>query len=95
LKKLLEIVWGPLAATRLIEIRAYISLDKPAAAERLATRIVALAESIRLNPNLGHPTGERGTRELIVGGTPYSILYSVRKRQILIRSIHHAAQPML
>ncbi len=85
----LEIVWSPLALARLREIRAYVALDKPDAAERLATRIVAL---VRNHPHLGRAGTEPGIRELIIGGTPYSILYRVRGKRITIGTIWHAAQ---
>lgn len=87
-----EIVWSPLAVARLREIRAYIALDNPHAAERLATRIVALVEALKLHPNLGHPTAQSNLRELLVGGTPYLIFYRLRRYQILIATIHHSAQ---
>ncbi len=87
-----EIVWSPLALARLQEIRAYVALDKPAAAERLATRIVAVVEALRNHPHLGRAGAEPGTRELIIGGTPYSILSRVRGKRVTICSIWHAAQ---
>jgi toxin ParE1/3/4 len=87
-----EIVWSPLARARLAEIRAYVALDKPGAAERLATRIVALVEALRNHPRLGRIGANPGVRELIVGGTPYSILYRVRGRRIIISTIWHSAQ---
>ena len=88
----LEIVWSPLARARLAEIRAYIALDKPGAAERLATRIIAVVEALRNHPYLGQAGPEPDTRELIIGGTPYSILYRVRGKRITINTIYHAAQ---
>jgi toxin ParE1/3/4 len=87
-----EIVWSTLARARLAEIRAYVALDKPGAAERLATRIVALVEALRNHPRLGRIGANPGVRELIVGGTPYSILYRVRGRRIIISTIWHSAQ---
>ena len=87
-----EIVWSPLAVARLREIRAFIALDKPDAAERLATRIVAVVEALRLHPYLGRIGSEPGVRELILGGTPYSILYRLRPNRILISTISHASQ---
>ena len=87
-----EIVWSPLAQARLQEIRAYVALDKPDAAERLATRIVALVEALRNHPHLGRAGAEPGIREVIIGGTPYSILYRVRGKRITISTIWHAAQ---
>ena len=87
-----EIVWSPLALARLEEIRAFVALDKPAAAERLATRIVAVIEALRNHPHLGRAGVKPGIRELIIGGTPYSILYRVRGQRITISTIWHAAQ---
>ena len=87
-----EIVWSPLARARLQEIRAYVALDKPDAAEHLATRIVAVVEALRNHPYLGRAGAEPGIRELIIGGTPYIILYRLRGNRITINTIWHAAQ---
>jgi len=59
-------------------------LDKPEAAERLATRIVAMVEALRNQPHLGRAGAEPGIRELIVDGTPYAVLYRVRGKRIVI-----------
>ncbi len=88
----IEIVWSPLARARLQEIRAYVALDKPDAAARLATRIVAVVEALRHHPHLGRAGAEPGIRELIIGGTPYIVLYRVRRRRIIISTIWHASQ---
>jgi toxin ParE1/3/4 len=87
-----EIVWSPLALERLQEIRAYVALDKPDAAERLATRIVAVVEALRNHPRLGHAGTEPGIRELVIGGTPYVVLYRVRAQRVIISTIWHGAQ---
>jgi plasmid stabilization system protein ParE len=86
-----EIVWSPLARARLREIRAFVALDKPEGAKHLATRIVAMVETLRLHPHLGRAGAEPGIRELVIGGTPNSILYRVRGR-VTISTIWHGAQ---
>lgn len=88
----LEIVWSPLALARLQEIRAFVAVDKPDAAERLATRIVSVVEALRIHPYLGRVGPEPGIRELIIGGTPYSILYRLRANRVVISTIIHASQ---
>ncbi len=88
----IEIVWSPLARARLQEIRAYVALDKPEAAARLATRIAAVVEALRNHPYLGRAGAEPGIRELIIGGTPYIVLYRVRGKRIIISTIWHASQ---
>lgn len=88
----LEIVWSPLARARLQEIRKYVAKDKPIAAERLAIRIVAMVEALRNYPHLGRAGAQPGIRELIIGGTPYIVLYKVHGRRIVISNIRHGAQ---
>lgn len=87
-----EIVWSPLARARLQEIHAYVALDNPAAAERLATRIVAVVEALRHHPHLGRAGAEPGIRELVIGGTPYIVLYRLCGKRVTINTIWHAAQ---
>jgi len=88
----LEVVWSPRARARLREIRAYVARDKPVAAERLATRIVALAELLKEHPYLGRAGSEPGVRELVLGGTPYLIFYRVRAKRVTILTVWHGAQ---
>ena len=87
-----EIIWSPLARARLDEIRAYIALERPAAAERLATRIMAAVEVLRDHPYLGRSGAEPGIRELVIGGTPYLVLYRVRGKRVTINTNWHGAQ---
>jgi len=88
-----EVVWSALARTRLEEIRAYVGRDKPEAAERLAIRIVAVVEALRNHPHLGRVGAEPGIRELVIGSTPYIVLYRVQGRRVVISTIWHGKQP--
>jgi len=88
----IETVWSPLAQARLREIRAYIAQDNPEAAERVATRLVAIVETLKVYPYLGRARAEPGVRELVVGGTPYIVLYRVQRKRVTILTIHHGAQ---
>jgi toxin ParE1/3/4 len=87
-----EVVWSALARARLRQIRAYIARDKPEAAERLATRIVAMVEALRNHPRLGRVGADPGIRELVIGSTSYIVLYRVHGERITISTIWHAAQ---
>jgi plasmid stabilization system protein ParE len=88
----LEIVWSRLARARLERICAYVAKDKPQAAARLATRIVAVVETLKKHPYLGRAGAEPGIRELVIGGTPYIVMYSVGRRRVTISTIWHGAQ---
>ena len=63
---------------------AYVRKDSPRAAieqiDRVLTRVAALAE----HPELGRPGRRHGTRELVVSGTPFIVVYRVRKRPPLV-----------
>jgi toxin ParE1/3/4 len=87
-----EIVWSPLALSRLKQIRTYVAEDKPEAAERLATRIVAVVEALRTHPHLGRTGAEPGIRELVIGSTPYIVLYRVQGERVTVSTIWHGAQ---
>ena len=87
-----EVVWSALARTRLREIRAYAARDKPEAAERIATRIVAVVEALRNQPYLGRAGAEAGIRELVIGGTPYIVLYRADDPRVTVSTIWHGAQ---
>lgn len=88
----IEIVWSPLALARLRKIRAYIALENPGAAERLGTRIVALTETLKDHPYLGRTGSQPGMRELVIGRTPFIVLYRVRAKRVIIQTIWHGAQ---
>ena len=88
----MEIVWSPLAQARLREIRAYIAQNNPEAAERVATRLVAMVETLKVYPYLGRGGADPGARELVIGGTPYIVFYRVRGKRVTILTILHGAQ---
>ena len=88
----LEIVWSRKALARLVEIRRFVALDKPDAAARQAARIVSVVAALRTQPNLGRAGGEPGTRELVIGGTPYIVIYRSRSKRINILTVWHGAQ---
>jgi toxin ParE1/3/4 len=87
-----EIVWSLLTRKRLLEIRAYVARDKPLAATRLATRIVAVVETLREYPYLGRVGAEPGIRELLIGGTPHMVIYRVQRERVVISTVWLGAQ---
>ena len=69
-----------------------MALDKPDAAGHLATRIVAIVEALKAQPRLGRIGFEPGVGELVVAGTPYVILYRVRRSRLTISTIWRGTQ---
>jgi toxin ParE1/3/4 len=87
-----QIVWSRKALARLEEIRQYVAADKPEAARRLATRIVGVVTALRSHPDLGRPGAEPGTRELVIGGTPYIVIYKKSRKRVTMLTVWHGAQ---
>ena len=88
----MRIIWSETAIANLIEIRQYIERDQPAAARRIAQRIVTSVELLADHPHLGRPGREPETRELIVAGTPYIIPYRIHRDRLAILAVLHSAQ---
>ena len=88
----MRIIWSETAIANLIEIRQYIEWDQPAAARRIAQRIITSVELLADHPHLGRPGREPETRELIVAGTPYIIPYRIHRDRLAILAVLHSAQ---
>lgn len=85
----MDIIWSARARQHLREITAYIAQDNPDAADRMAERILAATERLSAHPHLGRPGRIDGTRELVVGGTPYIVPYRVRGDRVNIIAVLH------
>ncbi|UJW76777.1 type II toxin-antitoxin system RelE/ParE family toxin [Rhizobium sp. SL42] len=55
-------------------------------------RIGEATSFLAYHPNVGRSGRVEGTRELIVSGTPYIVIYSVANSRVEIITILHAAQ---
>jgi toxin ParE1/3/4 len=72
-------------------IRAYIGLDSPSAASRMAVQLVAACDRLETMPFRGRPGLVPNTREL-TAAWPYVIVYRVTPDAIEIIRIWHGAQ---
>jgi len=84
--------WTQRARQRLDEIGARISSDNPAAAARVVGTTAVAIERLGQAPGRGRPGRVRGTRELVVVGTPYIVAYRVHANDVEILTIQHGAQ---
>jgi toxin ParE1/3/4 len=74
---------GP-ALRGLVSLRAYISQDNPAAAERQVERVLSAAAGLAEIPETGRPGRRARTRELVVSRMPYLVPYRIRGELIEI-----------
>jgi addiction module RelE/StbE family toxin len=84
--------WTRRAHRRLAEIGAYIEAHNPAAAARVVSAIAKGVERLGREPGRGRPGRIRGTRELVVVGTPYLVAYRIHVNDIEVLTIQHGAQ---
>ena len=87
-----KVRWTPSAARDLKEIARYIRRDNPAAASAVAKVLYREAEGLIILPGRGRPGEIPGTRELIVPGLPYIIVYRIAGPAIHILRVYHGAR---
>jgi plasmid stabilization system protein ParE len=64
--------WTEPAISDLVQLREFIEYDNPRAAARTARRIIQAVESVAEFPSSGRTGRLPGTRELVIGRTPFS-----------------------
>lgn len=78
-------------ALRTLDAQAdHIARDDPAAAHRILVRIRAAADSLVRYPAMGRPGRVPFTRELVISGTPFVVIYRIRSDVEIIRVLHGA-----
>ena len=88
----MQVVWTGRALRDLAVLRSYISQDKPPAAERQVGLILAAVTGLARFPHSGRPGRRAGTRELVVGQTPYLVPYRVRGDLVEVLRVLHGRQ---
>lgn len=87
----MELNWTASALRDLDFAGGYIAQDSPKAAAGMARRVQDAVEYLENHPALGRTGRLHGTRELVVSGTPFIIVYRVRLDLIqVLRVLHHA-----
>jgi toxin ParE1/3/4 len=88
----MQIVWTEPALRDLASLRAYVAFDNVTAAESQVRHILAAVVGLAQFPGSGRPGRRAGTRELVVGRTPYIVPYRVRGEAIEILRVLHGRQ---
>lgn len=73
------------------QIAVFISRDKPKAAAGVIVNLIQHAEQLAAFPNSGRPGRKPGTRELVIAGTPFIVIYRHSPDAIEIVSVFHNA----
>lgn len=88
----MPIVWLSLAVQDVLNIRTYIAERDPQSARSVALRIDKAVNQLAQMPNIGRPGRIFGTREWVVKGTPYLVVYRLRDARVEILRVLHGRQ---
>jgi toxin ParE1/3/4 len=73
-------------------IAEYIARDRPAAADAVHDASLRQVGRLAEYPRSGRRGRVKGTRELVVSGTPYIVVYRVLAGDVTILRVLHGAQ---
>ncbi len=91
----MKLRWAQRAIRSLDEAYDYIALDNPRAAARIVQRLDTAAQQLVLFPMMGRQGMRPKTREWVVVGTPFILVYRVDRNHISIVALLHGSRDWL
>lgn len=88
----MRIEWLPQAARNLTAQLEWIAERDPWAAIDTGDAVHAAVQRLADHPAMGRPGRVAGTRELVVLGTPYLVVYRIEQAAVLVLRVLHGAQ---
>ena len=88
----MRIRWSGPALNDLRSLRTFTAESNSPAAERQVDRILIAASGLVVFPESGRPGRLPGTRELVVGKTPYLVAYRLERDTVEILRVFHSRQ---
>jgi addiction module RelE/StbE family toxin len=87
----MRIRWTEGADGNLNQVAEYIAQDNPPAAIASVNKIIGAVQILMDYPTIGKRGRERGTRELVVAGLPYIVIYAVQREELVILRVLHTS----
>ena len=84
--------WLRRALLDLEDAYSYVAADNPVAARRLVEQIEEGVVQLSRHPKLGRAGRVPGTRELVIAGTPFLVIYQLEADQTVILTVLHGAR---
>lgn len=91
----MKVRWLIGATQSLRSVHRQIAVENAEAAGRVVTRIERVVSRLAEHPHSGRHGRVAGTREVIVPGLPYLVVYRVEERQVTILRVFHGKRELL
>ncbi len=88
----MAIVWTTSARRDVNAIWDFIEARNPDAAELVSSEILRVVEGLLEFPKRGKPGRVKETRELVISGLPYVVVYLLANENVVILRVLHGAQ---
>ena len=88
----MRIKWRVSAVSDLANIRDYIAEENPDASHAVTDRVLRSVERLEAFPRSGRSGQVEGTREVIVPGLPYIVVYTHDDAGVDVIAVFHGAQ---
>ena len=88
----MTIRWHPKAVADLTRIHSYIAQENPIAASSVSERILRSVDRLDRFPLSGRAGKASGTREVVVLGLPYIVVYRQDESGVSVVAVLHGAQ---
>ena len=88
----MRVRWTTPAREQFVSAYEYLAEENRAAAARTADKIWKSSELLARHPMAGREGRVAGTRELVVHGTPFIVAYQVKRKEVRILAVLHAAR---
>jgi toxin ParE1/3/4 len=88
----MKVVWSEQARQEwAAQYRFYLERN-PDAARRLRQAVMEGAKRLLTHPKIGRPGRVEGSRELVIGGTPFLVVYDEHPARVEILHVYHGRQ---
>jgi addiction module RelE/StbE family toxin len=88
----MRLTWTDQAKRDLRDKITYIARRNPTATRRMRDRVQHGVRVLRTQPSIGRPGDLEDTRELVISGTPYLVVYGVTGEEVTIYHVHDGRQ---
>jgi toxin ParE1/3/4 len=88
----MKLVWAEQAQQEWVAQYRFYFARNPDAARRMRQLVMEGARQLRAHPKIGRPGRVEGSRELVISGTPFLLVYDENPARVEIVHVYHRRQ---